>query len=74
VVDDGWPETEEEWDALRAYFDDIGHKQALDAVVAKGVSPEIAGQRIAHFNDILIERLKQEANERRTRPDSGAGP
>jgi DNA-binding ferritin-like protein (Dps family) len=47
-----------DWDALRALFDETG-LQSVEAVVANGVPPEVAGARVARFNDMLIERLKE---------------
>lgn len=57
-----WPANESEWGELRAYFDEVG-QSSLEEVVAKGVPPEVAGRRIAEFNDTLIERLKKKAAE-----------
>lgn len=48
---------DEAWSALRAHFDEIGMK-AVEQV--QGVSPELAGQRVAKFNDMLIAKLKEE--------------
>lgn len=48
-----------DWDELRAYFDEVG-LIAVQRTIAKGVAPEVAGARVAEFNDLLIERLKQE--------------
>jgi len=50
--------SDEDWAGLRAYFDEIGMK-AVEDVVAEGVDAETVGQRVAHFNDMLIERLKE---------------
>lgn len=61
-ADDDLPTTDEGWDELRAYFDRVG-QNSLEKV--EGVSSEVAGQRIAHFNDMLVERLKKEAERRR---------
>ena len=46
-----------DWNTLRAYFDEIGMK-ALEGV--EGVSKELAGKRVAQFNDYLIAKLKAE--------------
>jgi DNA-binding ferritin-like protein (Dps family) len=48
-----------DWDELRAYFDTVG-MQAVENAVAKGTPADVAGQRVAHFNDILIEQLQQQ--------------
>ena len=50
--------SDEDWAGLRAYFDEIGMK-AVEDVVAEGVDAETVGQQVAHFNDMLIERLKE---------------
>ena len=47
-----------DWDELRALFDETG-MQAVENVVAKGVPREVAGERVARFNDMLIEKLKK---------------
>lgn len=47
-----------DWDALRAQFDSTG-MQAIEQLVADGkVSREVAGQRVAKFNDMVIDNLK----------------
>ena len=71
-----WPETEAEWDAVRAELDSVGQR-ALADVIAAGVAPEVAGARIAHFNDMLIEGFKKKAAEEQQRPERnphGSGP
>lgn len=63
---DQYPTTEEGWDQLRAYFDEIG-QHSLEELIKKGTVPaDVAGQRIAHFNDMLIEQLRKRADELRT--------
>lgn len=63
---DDYPTTEEGWDQLRAYFDAVGQR-SLDDLIKEGRVPvEIAGQRIAHFNDGLIEQLRKKADELRS--------
>jgi hypothetical protein len=77
---------ESDWDDLRAVLDARG-LEAVEHAMASGVPSEIAGRRIAEFNDILIEKLKEKGipieglREREaalrydgpTEPDSGPG-
>ena len=51
------------WDALRAYVDVIGMQAVEEAVASGKVSREVAGQRVAHFNDMFIEKLKKRVSE-----------
>jgi hypothetical protein len=46
-----------DWDALRAHIDAVGI-EAVEAAVAEGVPPEVAGARVAYFNDLLITKLQ----------------
>lgn len=50
--------TDDDWEALRTHFDNLG-MTALEKVVKEGTPPEVAGARIAEFNDMLIARLKE---------------
>lgn len=47
-----------DWDAVRALFDETGMK-AVEDLVAKGMDPEVVGARVAKFNDMVIEKLKE---------------
>ena len=49
---------EEDWDALRAHFDTLG-MESVEKAVAGGVPQDVAGRRVAEFNDMLIEKLKK---------------
>jgi hypothetical protein len=63
---DQYPTTEEGWDALRAYFDEVG-QHSLEELVKEGQVPaEVAGPRIAHFNEMLIEKMRKRADELRS--------
>jgi hypothetical protein len=50
--------SDEDWDVVRALLDETG-LSAIEGAIKNGVSKELAGQRIAYFNDMLIERLKE---------------
>lgn len=47
-----------DWDQIRAQLDETG-LTAVEHVVAEGIPAELAGARVAKFNDLLIERLKE---------------
>jgi hypothetical protein len=63
---DQYPTDEEGWDRLRAYFDEVGQR-SLEEVVARGTPAEVAGKRIAEFNDMLIDKLRKRADDLRSR-------
>lgn len=48
-----------DWDALRALLDNTGLQAVEEAVASGKVTREVAGQRIAQFNDMVIERLRE---------------
>ena len=47
-----------DWDAVRVKLDSLG-MSAMEQAVSNGISPEVAGRRIAALNDHLVEKLRE---------------
>jgi hypothetical protein len=56
----GGPRTPTDWDEVRAELDNCGMR-AMDQMEAEGLDVDrtISGERIAAFNDMLIEQLRR---------------
>lgn len=56
-----------DWDEVRAHLNTLG-MAALEDAVAEGVPRELAGQRIADFNDRLVVMLQEQFGEQGEKP------